>query len=150
MDATVEIAALRARYADVVTRRAWAEMPDLFEPACPITLDLRGRTLEVVGGAAIAEFIGAAIADFDFFVFSILNQTVELDAAEPDRAHGRMYICELRHEPASGAFSQAFGLYRDEVRRDPADGRWRFAARRYCSLGRFDGRAFTAFPLPTD
>ena len=142
--AVIALDNLRRRYADIVTRRAWSDMPDLFTDDCPIHLDLRGHELHFTGGTAIASFIDSAIANFDFFVLSILNLTAE--AAGPDLAVGRMYICELRHEPASGTFSQAFGLYRDDFVRN--DGRWRFARRRYSSLGRFDGSAFTAFDVP--
>ena len=143
--AVIALHDLRHRYADTVTRRAWTEMAELFTNDCPITLDLRGQELQFTGGSEIANFIESAIRDFDFFVVAIVNLTTE--TISPRRAAGRMYICELRHEPATATFSQAFGLYRDEfVCSD--DGRWRFAHRRYASLGRFDGAAFTAFELP--
>jgi SnoaL-like domain len=144
----VAIERLQRRYADLVTRRMWPELAQLFETDCPIRLDLRGSQLEFVGGAAIAEFIDSAVERFDFFVFSILNSVIEdLDVAM-GRATGRMYICELRHELAAGEFSQAFGVYRDEFRRRP-DG-WKFASRSYCTVGRHTPDRFVAFAMPRE
>ena len=147
----VAIERLQHRYADIVSRREWNDIPALFEPGCQITLDLRtGEELGFVGGDAIAQFIADAIARFDFFLFAVLNTVVDTIDVAAGRADGRMYICELRHEAASGVpgqFSQAFGLYRDHYHRSNEG--WRFARRRYASLGRFDGNTFSAFPMPT-
>jgi hypothetical protein len=122
-------------------------MPSVFEPNCDIALDLHtGTDLEFVGGAAIADFIAAAVERFDFFVFAVLNHVIDRIDIAAGHAAGRMYICELRHDDETGAFSQAFGLYRDDYQRSP-DG-WRFARRRYTTIGRHDGAAFSAFPLP--
>lgn len=142
----VAISRLQQRYADIVSRRAWAEMPDVFEADCVIELDLRDRALRFTGGPAIAEFIAGAVARFDFFVFAVLNTVVDHLDGPMGRASGRVYTCELRHDPASGEFSQAFGLYRDFYHRSPEG--WRFANRRYASLGRFDGRSFSGFAFP--
>jgi hypothetical protein len=143
----VAIDRLQHRYADIVTRRAWPEMPGVFEPGCAITLDLRtGEELTFRGGEAIATFIEAAIARFDFFVFAVINGVVDGIDVAAGRASGRVYICEHRHDPSTGTFSQAFGLYRDDYHRSPEG--WRFARRRYSSLGRSDGKAFSAFALP--
>ena len=61
---------------------------------------------------------------------------MRLDAADPDRATVRTYMCELRQDHA-GAPSRAFGVYQDDVVRDPDDARhWRFARRQYQSMGR--------------
>jgi len=54
-------------------------------------------------------------------------------AGDPDRAGVRTYMCELRQDHA-GTPSRAYGLYQDDVVRT-ADG-WRFARRRYQSIGR--------------
>ena len=49
---------LQARYGDVVTRRAWGELDDLFVTAAPIELDLRrGEPLHLVGAAALGEMV---------------------------------------------------------------------------------------------
>ncbi len=144
----VAIDRLQRRYADLVTRRDWSSLAQLFEADCPIELDLRGRTLELCGGDSIASFIESAISGFDFFVFSILNAVTDDLDVPMGRATGRMYICEFRHDAQTNEFSQAFGLYRDEYRRRP-DG-WKFAARRYCSIGRNVADGFVSVPLPTD
>ena len=102
----------------------------LFEPDAVVHIDTRTRepfTLE--GPDALVEFIERAIAPFTFFEFTILNATVDVDG---DEATGRVYICELRHD-GDGAWSEAYGLYRDHYRR--RDGAWRIAGRRY-SLAR--------------
>lgn len=56
-----------------------------------------------------------------------------------------MYINELRHDEASGRFTHAYGLYRDDYVR--VDGQWWFARRRYQSLAR-TGTEFDTFGLP--
>ncbi len=144
----VAIERLQRRYADLVSQRRWSDLPNLFEPDCFVDLDLRDRSMEFRGGEAIASFIEGAIARFDFFVFSILNAVIEELDVPMGRATGRIYICELRHDPASDEFSQAFGLYRDVYRRRP-DG-WKFAQRYYSSVGRHEADGFVAFPIPTD
>ncbi len=142
----VAISRLQHAYADTVTRQAWAELAELFLPGCPITLDLRtGTDLHCVGPAELGTFIAAAIQRFDFFEFAILSSVVDTSDASDDIATGRTYICELRRDAGTGAFSQAFGLYQDEYAR--AGHRWWFARRRYVSLARNDGE-LTAFPIP--
>lgn len=143
----VAINRLQRRYADIVTRRSWAELSEVFEPDCPITLDLRDQELAFTGGDEIAAFIAAAVVRFDFFVFAVLNTVVDHLDGPMGRASGRVYTCELRHDPGADEFSQAFGLYRDDYHRSPEG--WRFARRRYASLGRSDGSSFSAFAMPT-
>jgi hypothetical protein len=142
----IAITRLLHRYADVVTRRAWPELAELFLPGCPIILDLRTDTEEhYVGPEEFGVFIATALSRFDFFEFAILNSVVDTAGVDDDIATGRVYICELRRDAGTGAFSQAFGLYQDEYARD--GGRWWFARRRYSSLARHDG-ALIAFPIP--
>ena len=138
--ATVDELAIRnliAAYADVVNRRGGTEFVELFVPDAPVTLDLRDRApMELVGPNAVGEFIAGAIEQYPFFEFVALNVRVRLDAADPDRASVRTYMCELRQDHA-GAPSRAFGVYQDAVVRDPDDARhWRFARRHYQSMGR--------------
>ena len=143
--AVVAIQGLQAAYADAVTRRDWDAVRGLFEPDAVIRIDTRTRkpfTLE--GPAALVEFIDRAIAAFTFFEFTILNATVELDG---DGATGRIYICELRLD-GDGAWSEAYGLYRDHYRR--RHGAWHIADRRYSSLARRGPAGTEAFSLPTD
>jgi hypothetical protein len=128
----VALQRLHAAYADVVSRRAWPELRNLFRSGCVLTLDLVTSPARTFTGAvAIGEFIAASIERFDHFEFTLLNSVFEVDG---DRAAGRMYLAEIRHERASGAWSTAYGLYQDEYER--IDGRWRFADRRYRSLAR--------------
>jgi hypothetical protein len=86
------------------------------------------------GCDALGEFVGDAIARFDFFEFVILNTRIEIGAAGDDSATGRMYMCELRHDRDSDRWMNAFGVYHDRYRHE--GGRWWFEHRRYHSLAR--------------
>jgi len=128
----VAITRLQAAYADVVNRRAWPEFADQFRPEAPVRIDTVTRpALEVRGPAALGDFIGSAIAHFEFFEFVILNSVVAVDG---DTATGRIFMCELRQDRESGRFTRAFGRYDDTYVR--YDDRWWFAARDYRSLAR--------------
>lgn len=137
----VAVRALIASYADVVNRRAWAELDDLFLPEAPVVLDLRqGEPRRHVGPRAIGDFIAGAIERFPFFEFVALNVRVALRVGgDPDRATVRTWMCELRQDHA-GTPSRAFGLYQDDVVRDVSRPRhWRFAERHYQSVARGEG-----------
>jgi hypothetical protein len=139
----IAIRRLQAAYADIVTRRAWAELSTIFRPDAKVVVDkMDGEPLTLDGPGGVGDFISAAIAHFDFFEFVVLNTVVELDG---DRASARMYIWELRHDPVGGR-SDAFGLYRDDHVR--VDGRWWFAGRRYQSLARTVPADVSVFPFP--
>jgi hypothetical protein len=144
----VGVQRLLGAYADAVNRRAFHELEDLFLADCVVELEThRGPAVELRGGAGVGSFVAAAIERFDFFVFVILSSRVELDG---DRASGRLYMCEVRHERGLGRRSDAFGLYQDDFER--RDGRWRFAHRRYSSLARSApeaGQGMDVFPFPT-
>lgn len=142
----VAITRLLAAYADVVNRRTWAEFDHLFLADASVSIDtVTNPVVRVTGPRELGAFIGGAIERFEFFEFVVLNATVEF-GPEPDRAHGRVFMCELRQDRDHGRFSRAFGLYRDDYR--CVDGRWQFAARRYQSLAR-TGRG-EVFPFPED
>ena len=151
MDAeTVDYIAVRRlqdAYADIVTRRAWPELADIFLPDLRLTLDR--RTLEPLvlhGPAAIGDFIGQAIGGLDFFEFVILTSVVTLGhGGDGNVAVARMYMNELRHDATSGQWTTVYGVYHDVHRR--IDGRWWFAARRYHTLAR-TGRAMETFAFP--
>lgn len=140
--ALVAVRRLQAAYGDAVTRRAWPEVRALFTPDAVVHIDTRTRDpFDVEGPAALVEFIERALEPFVFFEFAILNAVAEVDG---DRATGRVYICELRHD-REGEWSQAFGLYQDQyVRRDAT---WRIHERHYASLAR-SGPAIESFPMP--
>lgn len=143
----VAIRRLQAAYADVVSRRAWVELEPLFEPRCEIVVDRRaGEPLVLAGATALGEFVGGAIERFAFFEFTILNAVVEIVEAGV-HAHGRLWMCELRQDAESGQWSNAYGVYHDDY--VGADGRWRFARRRYHSLAR-TAPAMQIFPFPDD
>ena len=148
------ISRMQAAYGDVVSRQAWDELVPLFRADCRVRLDLGGgHVLEHVGPEAIGAFIAASIERFEFFLFTLLNSVVEIDP-DGERATGRLYIRELRQERAGHRWTTAYGLYRDEYRKD--DGRWRFAARAYSSLARTApdgpdgpvGAGMEIFPIP--
>ena len=143
--AVVAVQRLQAGYADAVTRRDWPAVRALFEPDAVVHLDTRTRApFSLEGPDALVEFIERAIERFTFFEFTILNATTDLDG---DEATGRMYICELRVD-GDGAWSEAYGLYRDHYRHRGGD--WRIAGRQYTSLARRSPTGTEAFSLPTD
>ena len=142
----VAICRLHAAYADAVTRRAWADLDALFLPEAPVRVDtVTSAPIEVVGAAGIGGFISGAVERFEFFELVILNVHVVKDPdAQPDRLRSRAFTCELRQERATGHWTNAFGVYHDDVSR--VDGGWRYARRRYQSLAR-TGRS-EVFPFP--
>ena len=142
--AYVGICRLQAAYADAVTRRAWSDLEELFLPGAPVTVDtVTSPAFELVGATGIGGFIAGAVERFEFFELVILNVHV-LAGDDADASRSRSFTCELRQEGASGHWTNAFGVYHDELRR--VDGRWRYARRRYQSLAR-TGRA-EVFPFP--
>jgi hypothetical protein len=150
----VAISRVQAAYADVVTRRAWPELRELFRPDAPVQVDtVTAAPIELTGHEGIGSFIAGAIERFEFFEFVILNSHIVTAVdGDPDAARARLYMCELRQESATaekpaGQWSNAFGIYHDDYVRH--DDRWWFARRRYQSLARIElsGRA-EVFPFP--
>lgn len=132
-DDVVALWRLQSRYADIITRRAWPELHEVFRPDTTVHLDLvSAPPRTIVGPDALGTFVGDAIERYDQFNFVILNTVVEVDP--PDRARGRMFMCEVRHETASDSWPTSFGVYQDQFAR--IDGRWWFAERHYRSLAR--------------
>jgi hypothetical protein len=143
----VAIQRLQSAYADSVSRRAWAELEELFRPDATITVDtVSSDPLVFTGGKGIGDFIAGAVERFEFFEMVILNAVVDLSVGgDPAVARGRQFTCELRQDVSNGHWTNAYGVYHDEyVRRD---GRWWFARRHYQSLAR-TGRS-EIFPFPT-
>jgi hypothetical protein len=135
---------LQSAYADVVSRRAWPELGDLFLPEARVEVDTRtAEPLLFDGPGALGTFIAGAIERFGFFEFVVLNTRIEVGVGgDPGRADGRMYMCELRVEADTGEWNNAFGVYHDRYQRTE-DG-WRFAHRRYHSLARTAGEPHLA------
>src|SRR5882672_10117765 len=129
----VAICRLQAAYSDAVTRRAWSDLEPLFHPDAVITVDtVTSDPYEFIGAAGIGGFISGAIERFEFFELVILNVHV-LDAdGDAGTLRSRTFTCELRQEAANGHWTNAFGVYHDELRR--VDERWRYARRRYQSI----------------
>lgn len=149
-DEIVAIWRLQARYADVITRRAWSELAEIFRPDTAVHLDTVTAPPRLLRGPTqFAEVISAAMARFDHFTFVILNTVVELDPGPSDqpRAHGRIFLCEIRHEPDADAWSTAHGVYQDRYER--LDGRWWITERHYRTMAR-TGPEAAVFGLPPD
>lgn len=144
-DDVVAIERLQSAYADVVNRRAWAELARLFLPDAVVRIDTVTRDpFELVGPVALGGFIDGAVQRFAFFEFIRLNAHVETDLdGDPDAARCRLFMCEVRRDVGTLDWSVAYGVYHDRYRRT-ADG-WRFARRDYQSLTRTGGDV-AAFP----
>lgn len=143
-DHVVALWRLQASYADVVNRRAWSELADLFRPDAVLHLDTVTAPLQdFVGPEAVGSFIGTAIERFDHFSFVILNTVVDLTGQ--DTARGRIFMCEIRHDTTEDNWTFAYGLYQDQYVR--VDKRWWFSARNYRSLARTGPHA-GVFGLP--
>jgi hypothetical protein len=138
----IAITRLQASYADMITRRAWDELPTIFCDGVRIIVDrMAGEPLNLDGPASLAAFVSNAIGHMDFFEFVILNTVIEIDGEE---AHGRMYMCEIRHDEKAGR-TMSYGLYRDHYRRD--GGRWKFHARHFRVMGRTQTTDYNIFPM---
>jgi len=142
----VEISALLAAYADTVTRRAWPELADLFEPDARVRVDtVTAPARQLTGPDELGEFIGGAVERFAFFELVVLNARISSGTGgDPDRACARVLINEIRQDH-EGEWSSTYGVYQDEYRRGPSG--WRFARRDYQSLARTG--QFPPFPFPT-
>ena len=139
---------LQSRYADIVTRRAWSEIAEIFRPDATVVVDtVTSPAVTTTGPDEFARFVGGAVERFDHFAFVILNSVVEIGGGAgtdddpdrdpdsgPDTAEGRIFMAEIRHETALDMWHNAYGVYSDRYRR--VDGRWWFAERRYRSMAR--------------
>jgi hypothetical protein len=149
-DHVVALWRLQSRYADVITRRAFHELGELFLPDTRVDIDtVTAPPRSVVGPTELGELVRTSIARFDHFAFVILNTVVELDPADDgagvDGARGRIFMCEVRHDRATDTWPSAHGVYEDRYRH--LDGRWWFAHRSYRSLAR-SGPEATILGLP--
>ncbi len=137
---------IQREYGDIVTRRAWGELAELFRPETTVTIDtMRGDPIELRGGPEVGSFIERSIERFEHFEFALLNQVAEL-TADLRSATGRVYIWEIRQERDSGRWTNAFGVYQDRYVRDGYD-RWWYASRRYQTLAR-TATDMVVFPFP--
>jgi len=142
----ISITRLHSAYADVVNRRAWEELEDLFLPGAPVRVDMVSKpAFDLTGPTELGTFIDRAIERYSFFEFVVLNARVDLTGADAEEARARVFMCELRQDRVTGEFTRAFGVYHDGYRRDR--GRWWYAQRRYQSLARSGGEVF---PFPEE
>jgi hypothetical protein len=149
----VGVTRVQQAYADLASRRAWAELDELFLPDIRIEIAIGGGdTLRFTGPEPFAAFVGPSVDQFDFFEFVILNSRISTShEGDPDCAAARMWMCELREFADTGRWSVAYGLYQDVYRR--VDGRWWFAERDYQTLARTDldgPRSLETFPFPAN
>jgi hypothetical protein len=140
----IAIQRLQASYADIVTRRQWSELDQVFIPDAVVVIDTAaGTPLVVETPAGIGEFIETNIERFEFFEFVILNSVIELGSSGSGRASSRMYMAELRQSRDAGRRSTAFGLYRDQYVKEGND--WLIESRKYRSAARSSARELDVF-----
>lgn len=132
MASHLAIQRLLAAYADVMNRRAWGELPELFLADAKVELTpLKRPLIEVTGPASLGRFIHEATERFGYFQFVLLNSRIELHL-ETESAQGRNFICEYRRDNVSENWTQVFGVYHDRFRR--ISGRWWFEHRTFHPL----------------
>lgn len=132
--AYIALRRLQNRYADIVTRRDWPELAEIFAPRCEIVVDTLDQQLSFVGPVEIGDFIGHQLQQFSFFEFVVLNTVMDIDVAG-GRAGARMYMHEMRQSVDDGRRSDVYGIYHDSFDCDPT-GRWWFSGRHYRSYSR--------------
>lgn len=151
-DHVVALWRLQSRYADVVTRRAWGELHDIFLPDTVVHIDTVTAPPRSIGGPdEFGSVIGAAMDRFDHFNFVILNTVVDVDeeALTALTATGRIFMCEVRHDAATDIWQTTYGVYSDRYVFAVDGGGWRIAERRYRSMARTDPDG-AVFGLPPD
>jgi hypothetical protein len=140
----IAIQRLQASYADMVTRRQWSELEQVFLPDATVSIDMvQGTPFVLRTPSGIGEFIGTSIERFEFFEFVILNSVIEFGPAGSGEATARMYMAELRQSREGGRRSTAFGLYRDKYVKRGDD--WLIGERNYRSAARTSAREFDVF-----
>jgi hypothetical protein len=140
----IAIQRLQASYADIVTRREWSELEEIFVPDATVTIDVaEGTPLVLRTPAGVGAFIDTSIERFEFFEFVILNSVIEFGPVGSGQATARMYMAELRQARDGGRRSTAFGLYRDTYVKDGDD--WLIQERKYRSAARTSARELDVF-----
>lgn len=130
MDAPAHLAITRiqGRYADIATRRAWAELADLTLSDARFSFELpTGHVLELVGPGALADFGARATARFSFYEYVPLNTVATV--VNETTAAGRSYSLEIGVDATSGAWTEFYGRYDDEYARTGRG--WQFARRAF-------------------
>ncbi len=132
--AYMAIRRVQHQYADIMTRRAWSELSDIFAQDCAITIDIKRDLWKVTGPDQIGDLIARQVQRFDFFEFIALSTVMRIDV-EAGQATTRLYMQEVRHHGTEFCRSDAFGVYHDVLKHND-DGAWRYKRRHYRSLAR--------------
>jgi hypothetical protein len=143
--AELALARLQRAYADVSTRKAWAEFAGLVTPDVHLTFDIGGaEPIEAVGPETFMAFSAQMTDRFSFYEYVPLNFVVEV--APDGSARGRSYSFEIGADVVTGELTTFFGMYHDDY--VIFDDTWRFSRRRYQTLARRSGNdAMASFPL---
>jgi hypothetical protein len=142
--AYLAIERLQRAYADIATRRAWPELASLVIPDARFSFDTRSsRVIEVTGAAALGAFGARSTEHFAFYQYIPLNTVVTIGTA--GTARGRSYSLEVGEVRGTREWVEFYGFYHDDYA--CLDGAWRFARRRYQTLGRRTGDRWESFPL---
>lgn len=124
--AFIAIHQLLQRYTDVINRRDWEALPELFwEDA--IWQALKPVDMQLAGLAAIREGIPASVSRTSFLVQFATGVVIELD--NEFSAKVRSHLSELGAFLQTGKGLQAVGVYRDVV--TSRDGVWKFSVREF-------------------
>jgi hypothetical protein len=140
--AYLAILRLQRAYADISTRRAWAEIASVAAPDARFIYHTQSGVIEVEGAAQFAEMGKQTAERFSFNMLVPLNSVVT--ECSGGRARGRCYFFELAEERDSGDWVEVHGVYHDEYREE--DGRWRLSRREYRPLARRAGGRRESFP----
>jgi hypothetical protein len=139
----VAITRLHDTYADITTRRAWDELASITTTDARFSYDMHaGDPIELVGGAALADFGRQVTERFSFYQYIPLNTAVE--ATGEGTARGRFYSLEIARDRSSEELTHFYGLYHDHY--VCCDDRWVFASRDYQTLARQRGDQLDSFP----
>lgn len=131
--AYIAIDRLLRAYADLSTRRAYGELEAIAVPDAVFSFEtFSGEVFEVRGTAAFAEFATKTAGGFTFFEYVNLNFVVAIGT--DGTARGRAYNHEISYDPDKDEFVDFYGQYHDDY--VTVDGQWRFARRRYKTVGR--------------
>jgi hypothetical protein len=142
--AYIAIQRLQRAYADVSTRHAWDEVASLATPDARFSFDTyTGKTFEIDGPVAFAEFGAKMTGTFSFYEYIPLNFVVDI---HPDgTAQGHTYSLEVSEDRESGDWVDVYGVYSDQYA--IFEGSWRFSRRHYRTYGRRAAGRLQAFPL---
>jgi hypothetical protein len=140
----LEIRELVARFADMVNRKATAEMYQLFTPDAELVI----TGLDTYTGVAtIVGFLSDILDLWSGIVQAVHSGLVMLEGgSHPVQAKGRWYLSELGVK--EGVDTYVGGVYSDDYVRTN-DG-FRFTRRRFDLLYLRSGTSATAYPFPSD